>query len=136
MSEDLITNRQRAVAAFETIRTYAATRNELGSLTFRGGITGDQRQDQDRLIRLLAALRHHSDCVSGLRFDDATRTARWQYDRERTRFRGFVNPYQVAAARRAIHVHEQETEPLRCTRADSGHPTHKGTCDGTPTGNM
>ena len=108
MSEDLVTNRQRAVAAFETIRSYAATRNELGSLAFRGGITGDQRQDQDRLIRLLAALRHHSDCVSGLRFDDATRTGRWQYDRERTRLRGFINPYQVAAARRAIHIHEKE----------------------------
>jgi hypothetical protein len=108
VSEDLITNRQRAVAAFETIRSYASTRNELGSLTFRGGITGNQRQDQDRLIRLLAALRHHSDCVNGLGFDDATRTGRWQYDRERTRLRGFVNPYQVAAARRAIHVHEQE----------------------------
>lgn len=80
VSEDLVTNRQRAVAAFETIRSYAATRNELGSLTFRGGITGDQRQDQDRLIQPLAALRHHSDCVSGLRFDDATRTGRWQYD--------------------------------------------------------
>jgi hypothetical protein len=108
VSEDLITNRQRAVAAFETIRSYAATRNQLGSFTFRSVITGDQRQDQDHLIRLLASLRHHSDCVSGLRFDDATRTGHWQYDRERTRLRGLVNPYQVAAARRAIHVHEEE----------------------------
>jgi hypothetical protein len=109
VSEDLITSRQRAVAAFETIRSYATARYELGNLAFRGGITGDPRQDQDRLTRLLAALKHQCDCVSGLRFDDAISAGRWQYGRERTRLRVFISPYQVAAARRAIHAHEKES---------------------------
>lgn len=109
MTGDSITNGQRAVAALETITAYAQARDQPGYDTSRDSIRHEPSPDLDRLSRILCALRHHADRVSGLRFDDTLNAARQDYHRHRAADARPVSPAQVEAVRRAIEVHDQAT---------------------------
>jgi hypothetical protein len=104
-----ITNGQRAVAALEAITAYAQARDQPGNDTPRDEIHHEPGPDLDGLSRVLCALRHHADRVSGHRFDDMLNAARQNYQRHRAADARPVSPAQVTAVRRALEVHDQAT---------------------------
>jgi hypothetical protein len=105
VTPDSITNGQRAVAGLEAITAYARGRDQPGNDASRDG----PGPDLDGLSRILCALRHHADRVSGLRFDDSLNTARQDYHRHHAADAHPVSPAQVTAVRKAIEVHDQAT---------------------------
>ncbi|MDQ2875226.1 MAG: hypothetical protein M3Y33_10690 [Actinomycetota bacterium] len=107
MTEDSLTNGQRAVSAQRALSAYAQALEHPRGTNARGG-DRDPVQEQDRLSRLLCALRHHADRGSTLSFHDALNVA--LHDAGRTRAGStFVHAAGAAAGRRALDAYDQDS---------------------------
>jgi hypothetical protein len=83
VTKEVITNGQRAVAAFAAINTYTKASEQPARIISPNDTELEARLAQDRLSRLLCALRHHADRVSGLSFDEMLNAAREDSDLRR-----------------------------------------------------
>jgi hypothetical protein len=105
VTDDSLTNGQRAVSAGQAINAYAqAWRHPAG--TKASDADRDPVREQDRLSRLLCALRHHADRVSTLSFHDSLSAARQDAGRPRAGY-AQVNAIGAAAGGRALDAYDR-----------------------------
>jgi len=107
MTEDSLTNGQRAVSARRALNAYARALEHPRGTNARGG-DRDPVQEQVRLSRLLCALRHHADRGSTLSFHDALSAALNDVGRT-SAGSAFVNATRAVAGRRALDAYDRDS---------------------------
>lgn len=107
MTEDPLTSGQRVVSARRAISAYARARHQPTATVARDD-DRDSVQEQDRLDRLLCALRHHADQVATLSFPDLLSAARQDADRMGATD-GLVNAIRATAGGHALDACEQDS---------------------------
>jgi hypothetical protein len=121
VTEDSLTSGQRAVSARRALSAYAQARQHPAETDARGA-GRDPVREQDRLSRLLCALRHHADRVSTLSFHHELSAARHEAGRPRAG-NPPVSAIGAAAGMRALDAYERDSrapEPFHGSAWPSG----------------
>ena len=116
MTEDQLTgahaNTRRAIAAFETIGTYASARLQPGEIMVIHR-QGSHQLDRDRLPSLLSALRHLADNIPQVRFAGVLSDAHEEYNRQRRDGSRLASAHRADLAGQAIDVYEHSAAAPR-----------------------
>jgi hypothetical protein len=99
-------NARDAIAAFEAVGIYAKAQPPVNAASNR---RRDPEQDHGRLYRMLGALRHLADNLSGFSFTEALGPAHEEYERQRARDGHLPLARRAAVAELAIEACEHST---------------------------